>query len=154
MELARNLRVDSVSRLEPAAPFQVGPSQLVTDAVYLMRSERVGCLLVVQQKRLVGIFTERDLMGRVLGVGKPLTSPISEVMTPNPITVFAKDSIRTAIKKMQSGGHRHLPVIDENNKPVGMLSVNRVIHYLAEHYPAVYNLPPEAGSVSNQREGA
>ena len=155
MELARNLRIDSVSRLEPTPPHRVESSQIVADAVYLMRSERVGCLLVCQQGRLVGVFTERDLMGRVLGVGKPLTIPIGDVMTTEPVTVDPKDSIRTAIKKMQSGGYRHLPVVDENNRPIGVLSVKRIVHYLAEHYPnAVYNLPPEPGSVPNEREGA
>ena len=69
MELARNLRVDSVSRLEPTPPHRVEASQMIQDAIYLMRSERVGCLLVCQQGKLVGVFTERDLMCRVLGVG-------------------------------------------------------------------------------------
>ncbi len=155
MELARNLRVDSVSRLEPTPPHRVEATQMVQDAVYLMRTESVGCLLVCRQGKLVGVFTERDLMGRVLGVGKALTIPIAEVMTSDPVTVSAKDSIRTAIKKMQQGGYRHLPVVDENNRPIGVLSVKRIVHYLAEHYPAaVYNLPPDPGSVPNEREGA
>ena len=155
MELARNLRVDSVSRLEPTPPRQVEATQADADAVYLMRRERVGCLLVCQQGQLVGVFTERDLMGRILGVGKPLTVPMSEVMTAEPVTVLAKDTIRTAIKKMQLGGYRHLPVIDENNRPIGVLSVKRIVHYLVEHYPtAIYNLPPDPGSVANEREGA
>jgi CBS domain-containing protein len=144
-----------VSRLEPTPPHRVEATQMVQDAVYLMREEHVGCLLVCRQGRLIGIFTERDLMGRVLGVGKPLTIPIAEVMTSNPVTVSAKDSIRTAIKKMQQGGYRHLPVVDENNRPVGVLSVKRIVHYLAEHYPAaVYNLPPDPKSIPNEREGA
>ena len=155
MELARNLRVDSVSRLEPTAPHRVEATQLVQDAIYLMRSEGVGCLLVCQRGTLVGVFTERDLMCRVLGVGKPLSITIGEVMTPEPVTVFAKDPIRVAIRKMQHGGYRHLPVVDENNRPTGVLSVKRIVHYLAEHYPtAVYNLPPDPGSVVNEREGA
>lgn len=155
MELARNLRVDSVSRLQPATPRSVEASQTVADAVYLMRQERIGCLLVCHNQRLVGIFTERDLMCRVLGVGKPLTSRISEVMTQEPVAVSPKDSIRTAIKKMQQGGYRHLPVVDEENRPVGVLSVKRIVTYLVEHYPtAVYNLPPNPSSVPKEAEGA
>jgi CBS domain-containing protein len=155
MELARNLRVDSVSRLQPAPPRSVEASQTVADAVYLMRQERVGCLLICQKERLIGIFTERDLMCRVLGVGKPLTAPMSEVMTANPVTVSPKDSIRTAIKKMQNGGYRHLPVVDEDNRPVGVISVKRIVNYLVEHYPsAVYNLPPDPSAITLQAEGA
>src|SRR3954454_9400340 len=117
MELARNLRVDSVSRLDPTAPRQVEADQTVAAAVEIMRQERVGCLLVCRDGRLVGVFTERDLMGRVLGVGKPLTAPIGGVMPGDPLTVHAKESIRSAIRKMQEGGYRHLPVIDEAHRP-------------------------------------
>ncbi len=54
---------------------------------------------------------------------------------------------------MQHGGYRHLPVVDENNRPTGVLSVKRIIHYLAEHYPtAVYNLPPESGTIPEKRK--
>lgn len=155
MELARNLRVDSISRLVPTPPRQMEATQKIAEAVELMREERVGCMLVCENGRLVGVFTERDLMCRVLGVGKSLTRPLKEVMTPEPITVQPKETIRAAIKKMQIGGYRHLPVVDENHRPVGVLSVKRIVHYLVEHYPAaVYNLPPETGTVSGQREGA
>jgi len=155
MELARNLRVDSVSRLDPSPPRQVDASQTVADAVEQLRDANVGCLLVCREGRLIGVFTERDLMCRVLGVGKPLSIPITEAMTKEPVTVQPKDTIRTAIKKMQGGGYRHLPVIDESNRPVGVLSVKRIVRYLVEHYPgAVYNLPPNPRAVPNEREGA
>jgi CBS domain-containing protein len=155
MELARNLRVDSVSRLEPTPPQGVELGQSVADAVALMRAEKVGCLIVRREGKLAGIFTERDLMYRVLGLGKPLTTPISEVMTPDPVAVLPKDSIRTVIRRMQQGGYRHLPVVDEENRPVGVLSVKRIVHYLVEHYPAaVYNLPPDPDAIPHEREGA
>src|SRR5438067_6399788 len=80
MELAKNLKIDSVSRLHPTPPLQIAPRQPVAEAVALMRQERVGCLLVCEGDRVVGIFTERDLMRRVLAAGKPLTVPIAECM--------------------------------------------------------------------------
>ncbi|MGL4424211.1 MAG: CBS domain-containing protein [Gemmataceae bacterium] len=56
---------------------------------------------------------------------------------------------------MQQGGYRHLPVVDAENRPVGMLSAKRIVHYLAEHFPmAVYNQPPEPGRVPDTAEGA
>ena len=65
-------------------------------------------------------------------------------MTPHPITVGPKDPVRTAIRRMQKGGYRHLPVVDENGRPVGILSARRVVHYLVEHFPAlVFNQPPD-----------
>jgi CBS domain-containing protein len=155
MDLAKNLKIDSISRLHPTAPRQVGPQQSVADAVALMRRERVGCLLVCEDERLIGVFTERDLMRRVLAAGKPLTVSVADCMTPNPVTVHLKDPITAAVRKMEQGGYRHLPVVDEAGRPVGVLSVKRIVHYLVEHFPAtVYNLPPNPGLVPQEREGA
>lgn len=154
MDLARNLKVESVSRLNPSPPWQVQPSQVVAEAVALMRREKTGCLLVCEGSRLVGIFTERDLMRRVVAPGQPLTVAVGQCMTPDPVTVHPKDSIGSAVRKMEEGGYRHLPVVDKG-VPIGMLSVKRIIHYLVEHFPGtVYNLPPDPEAVNREREGA
>jgi CBS domain-containing protein len=155
MDLAKNLKVESVSRLHPSAPFQLRPDQTVSEAVNLMRRENVGCLLVCEHDRLVGIFTERDLMRRVLALGKPLTLKLADCMTPDPASVEAKEPIGAAVRRMEEGGYRHLPVVDDQHKPVGLLSVKRIVHYLVEHFPGtVYNLPPDPGAVHKQPEGA
>ncbi len=154
MDLARNLKIETVSRLHPSQPWQVLVTQPVADAVKLMREKRVGCVLVCEQKRVVGIFTERDLVRRVLAQGKPLATLMHECMTPDPVTVHPKDSISCAIKRMQKGGYRHLPVVIDD-KPVGILSVKRIVHYLVEHFPTmVYNLPPHPQPNQPRREGA
>jgi signal-transduction protein with cAMP-binding, CBS, and nucleotidyltransferase domain len=154
MDLTRNLKSESVSRLHPTQAWLVQPAQPVADAVKLMREKRVGCVLVCEQRRIIGIFTERDLARRVVGPGLPLTTPIAECMTPDPITVHPKDSISCAVKRMQKGGYRHLPVVIDE-KPVGILSVKRIVHYLVEHFPTmVYNLPPHPQPFHPQREGA
>jgi CBS domain-containing protein len=155
MDLARNLKIDSVSRLHPTAPRQVTPSQTVAEAVALMRREQVGCLLVCEAERVVGIFTERDLMRRVLAAGKPLTGRVADFMTPGPVVVHPKEPVGAAVQRMEEGGYRHLPVVDEAGRPVGVLSVKRIVHYLVEHFPAtVYNLPPDPGAVPQERDGA
>jgi len=155
MDLARNLKVESVSRLQPSPALHMRPDQTVGDAITLMRQHHVGCVLVCEERKLVGIFTERDLMLRVLAVGKPLTMTVAEVMTPNPVVVQTKQAIGVAIHQMEEGGYRHLPVVDETGQTVGILSVKRIIRYLVEHFPgAVYNLPPDPGAVQQEREGA
>ena len=155
MELARNLKIDSVSRLNPMPPLRLAPSQSVAEAVALMREEGVGCVLVCEDERLVGILTERDLMRRVLAAGKPLTLSIAECMTPNPVSVHRKEPIGLAVRRMEEGGYRHLPVVDEGHRVVGMLSVKRIVHYVVEHFPAtIYNLPPDSEVVQHEREGA
>jgi CBS domain-containing protein len=154
MDLARNLKVESVSRLHPTPPRMLRPAQTVAEAVALMRHEQVGCVLVGEDQHIVGIFTERDLMRRVMATGMPLTLPLSECMTPDPVTVHPKEPIGSAVRRMEEGGYRHLPVVDDG-KPVGILSVKRIVHYLVEHFPGtVYNLPPDPGAVQQEREGA
>jgi len=155
MDLTRNLKVESVSRLMPTPPHHVAATQTVEETVAVMRQKRVGCVLVCEQRKLVGLFTERDLMRRVLAAGQPLTIPVGECMTPNPVIVNPKDPIGLAIRTMEEGGYRHLPVVDESGRPVGVLSVKRIIHYIVEHFPAtVYNLSPDPQAVQKDREGA
>jgi CBS domain-containing protein len=155
MNLAKSLKIESVSRLQPTPPHQMSPKQTVAEAVALLRQNEVGCLLVCDKERLVGIFTERDLMRRILAKGKPLTLPLAECMTPDPTVVHPKESIAAAIQRMEAGGYRHLPVVDAFGRPVGVLSVKQIVHYIVEHFPAtIYNLPPDPDVVQHEREGA
>ncbi|MSR32674.1 MAG: CBS domain-containing protein [Gemmataceae bacterium] len=155
MELARNLKVESVERLRPSAAATLPANSTVADAVSLMCLKKVGCVLVCQGGFLRGIFSERDLIRRVLAVNAPMSTPLEKVMTPKPVTVTLSDSISTAIHKMLDGGYRHLPVVDENQMALGTLSVKRIIHHLAEHFPtAVFNLPPGPARQPPRAEGA
>ena len=155
MDLAKTLKIDSVSRLHTSPPLRISPTQTVAEAAGLMRQEGVGCLLVCEGDRMVGIFTERDLMRRVLAAGKPLTLTVAECMTPDPVAVHRKEPIGAAVRRMEEGGYRHLPVVDEAGCVVGVLSVKRIVHYLVEHFPAtIYNLPPALDVVQQRPEGA
>lgn len=154
-ELSRNLRVDSVSRLRPTRPHAVPDTAPVADAVEALRRERVGCLLVTRNGVLAGVFTERDLLTRVLAAGRPLSTPVADCLTADPVTVHPKDSVQTAVRRMQAGGYRHLPVVDDAGRPVGVLSARRVVHYLVEHFPAlVFNHPPDPHQYPDAPEGA
>jgi CBS domain-containing protein len=155
MDLAKTLKIDSVSRLHPTAPQKIAPTRTVREAIEIMRHDRIGCLVVCEGNRIVGIFTERDLLRRVLAPGKPLSTPISACMTPNPEIVDRKQPIAAAVRRMEEGGYRHLPVVDEAGNLIGVVSVKRIVHYLVEHFPStIYNLPPNPGVVQQEREGA
>jgi CBS domain-containing protein len=120
-----------------------------------MRQERVGCLLVCDGDKLEGILTERDLLKRVLAVRRSLDTPVSECMTRAPAIVDPGESVSAALRRMEEGGYRHLPVVAHDGKPVGILSVKRIVHYVVEHFPqAVYNLPPDPAVVPDNPEGA
>jgi len=155
MEWVRNIRVESVRKLNPSPPRALDESETVAAAVEMMRAEQVGCLLVTYEGELTGIFTERDLLTRVLAAARPLSMQLANAMTRGPVSVAENDPIRTAVVRMQSGGYRHLPVVDEGNRPVGVLSAKRIVHYLVEHFPAtVYNQPPDPQAFPATREGA
>src|SRR5262245_4243987 len=122
MELARNLRVESVGRLASPPALCLGPKASVRDAVALMRQHRVGCVLVCQDdQRLLGIFTERDLLRRVLAPGRSLSEPLLDHVTTDPVVVERTESINAAIRRMEEGGYRHLPIVDGSGRPLGVL---------------------------------
>lgn len=94
----------------------------VADAARLMRGHRVGAILVVEGERLVGIFTERDALFRVVAEGRdPQTTPIAHVMTANPTTISADKPFARAMEIMHEGSFRHVPVVD-NGRPIGIVS--------------------------------
>src|SRR5206468_2304893 len=121
---------------QPTPPLCLRPEQPVADAVAVMRQHRVGCVLVCQSNRLVGLFTERDLMRRVLAVGESLDLPLGKYMTRKLAVVQINESIGAAVRRMEEGGYRHLPVVDAVGHPIGVLSVKRIVHYLVEHFPS------------------
>jgi CBS domain-containing protein len=155
MELARNLKVESVSRLQPPAPICLQPQQTVTEAIDRMRLHRMGCVLVCAGETLVGIFTERDLIRRILAPRLSLETPLHECMTVQPVSVQPSESVGTALRLMQEGGYRHLPIVTGFGKPVGILSAKRFARYVVEHFPdTIYCLPPDPDQYPRQREGA
>ena len=94
----------------------------VADAAQMMRSHKVGAILVVDDARLVGIFTERDGLYRVLAEQRDVRkTPLSDVMTANPQNVHPDDPFPRALHMMHVGGFRHVPVV-ENGVPIGMVS--------------------------------
>lgn len=155
MGLRATLWTDDISRLQLKPPISVGPQTPLGVTVETMQQAGAGHLLICEDGRLVGIFTERDLIKRVFPRRVSMDEPVSRYMTPRPTTIQIKDSVGWAIRTMHDGHYRHLPVVDASGRPIGLLSVKHIVHYLVEHFPAaVYNLPPEPGRVAAAREGA
>ena len=100
----------------------------VVDAARLMKKKSVGAVMVVKDNgRLAGIFTERDAVFRVLAEGRdPKTTRLSDVMTPEPQTITPEKPFGHALLMMYESGFRHVPVV-ENGKPVGMVSARDVL---------------------------
>jgi CBS domain-containing protein len=127
-------------------------------AIDLMRSHKVGAVLVVSDGILKGIFGERDVLYRILNksVGDLTNIPVERFMKADPQTSHVDDSLDSAIFHMARGGYRHIPIVDDQNRPVGMVSIRHIVSYLVEHFPQeILTLPPEPLRNSiEKREGA
>ena len=109
--------------IEGQEPITAPAGIMVQDAALLMRQHNIGALMVVDDGRLLGIFTERDGLFRVLAEGgDAATTPLEAVMTRDPRTISADCAFDTALQMMHDGRYRHLPVVD-GAQVLGMVSV-------------------------------
>ena len=107
--------------------FFIAPAQSVAEAARYMTERNVGAVCVLEQDRLVGVLSERDMMKRVIAPNRdPQSTKISEVMTPNPVVVEVGETFEKCLKVMKQAGVRHLPVVD-GNKLLGLLSLRDLL---------------------------
>jgi CBS domain-containing protein len=101
----------------------LAPQTTVREAAKLMTERKIGAIMVVEGGRLVGIFSERDVLGRVVARGlDPDKTLLRDTMTANPVTVGPDDPPASALEMMAQRGFRHLPVVD-GDRIVGMVSI-------------------------------
>jgi len=124
----RSLMEDPVGVLGQHTPITVRPDTSIHEAIQTMLTHNIGALLVTDDDdKLVGILSERDLLAKVAGeVALTEERPVRDFMTGNPETVVATDTLAFALGKMDSGGYRHLPVVEEG-KPINVISVRDVL---------------------------
>ena len=124
---------DSVRTLKPKSPVTIPHDALLGLALDRMVEHGVGALMVVNADgKLVGILTERDYLRKVVGlVDDYARLPLSDYMTAGPETVTADDTLAFALQRMDVGGYRHLPVV-EDGRPIGILSVRDVIRHITK----------------------
>ncbi len=105
--------------------------------------------------RLIGVLTERDVFGRLVGGAIDLKQPVETLMTTDPKTLDLDQTIRDAIVLMQTGRYRNVPVVDATGHLVGVVRQSDIIRYLAESFPeALLNLPPRPHQRMKEPEGA
>jgi CBS domain-containing protein len=115
------------------SPNLVSPSASVLDAIRLMQATRHGSVLVVEDGKLVGIFTERDFLDRLATEGRDLAAlPIRDFMTSGVQALTEDDVLAFALHRMAVGQYRHIPVV-RDGRPVGFVSVRGILRYLAEN---------------------
>ncbi|MGH9908188.1 MAG: CBS domain-containing protein [Pyrinomonadaceae bacterium] len=150
---SRNARSDSVSLLETDDYVCLEPSDTLSQAIEVMKRDEGGCAIVCREGRVVGIFTERDLLTKVIGQSVDLNEPVSNWMSPVVATLTPDATIGDAVTMMNEKSYRNIPLVKEGSL-VGSISVFDVISYLAESYPKeTMNLPPNPDQVMESEHG-
>lgn len=154
MSFHLNLETERVEHAYPKPPLCVEADATIATAVDRLNAAHRGGAIVVENEQVVGVFTERDVL-RLIAKGESLQRPVRSVMTADPVTVKKTDTVGRAIELMATGGYRRLPIVDDDHRPIGTITVSGILHYLVEHFPTiVYTLPPTPHHWMQEREGA
>ena len=131
--LVRSVMEDTLSRLEQAETIRARPSESALEVARRMRDAQTGCALVLDDAgKLVGIFTEHDVLRKLIGVsGDAQDVPVSQLMSGNPETLRESDSVAAALNKMALGRYRHVPVA-RNDGSYSVASIKNVLKYIAQ----------------------
>jgi CBS domain-containing protein len=144
-ELESALLGDTVKILAPNEPIKCFADTTVHAAILQMAEKRRAAVVIVDREgQLRGVFTERDLLRRVAAPGRdPKTTPLGEVMTRDPETLGPDTLIAYAINRLHNASYRTIPLIDAQGRPIGIMTVNDIVQWLAELFPeAILNAPP------------
>jgi CBS domain-containing protein len=129
--LSRSVMEDDISRLEQEF-LGVSPDASALEVIKKMNAAGLGCALILEDGKLVGIFTERDLLNKL--TGKNASSPntaVKELMSADPETLDESDSVATALNKMSMGRYRHIPIRKADGS-YSVTSIKHVLKYIAK----------------------
>jgi CBS domain-containing protein len=133
---------------------------VVSEVIQLMQEERFGCVLVVdEQRKLVGIITERDLLTKVLGKSVNIADiVVDDIMSTSPESLHVDDPIAFALNLMHFGGFRHIPLLvsDDDARsgaPVGMVSIKDIVNHVANYLEANLNAARPSGPTEASGKG-
>lgn len=147
-----NLKIRHLPLRQPAL---VERDATIHETVEAMKVCGLGCALVCDNGKLIGLFTERDLLNKVIGESVNYQTGIDRVMTANPAKLSLDDSVIEAMRLMEEGDYRNIPLLDGQGQAAGVITVRDLVSYLAEHFPKeALNLPPDTGQLMLRAEGA
>jgi CBS domain-containing protein len=151
----RRARRDAVSLLETGGYVCVEPSTPLSEAIEQMKQDDAeGCVMICEASgRIAGIFTEDDVLAKIVGEQMDMNAPISNYMSPAGATLAPDATLGDAVRLMNEHRTRVIPLV-KDNQLVGALHVSDIIRYLAETYPKeTINLPPVPAQVMDTLEG-
>lgn len=112
------------------------PDTSIHEVIQLMNENKLGAILIVENNKLVGIFSERDLLNRVALPKIDMSTPVKQVSTLDPVSVHADTHIKECARLIKERRFRHLPVVGENNQPIGIISARDFFQYIVENLEA------------------
>ena len=135
---------DPISSLGLQPPLVVELGTNMKNALNSLQQEKQNCLLITDSNELKGILTERDILLKVTGKGFDLDlATVDEFMTEDPEYLTPEDPLAYALNKMHIGGFRHVPIVNDIMKPVGLISISNIISTIADYFSMeIINLPP------------
>ena len=155
MSIADKLSEVTIRRLPLRSPALVERTASIGQTVEAMKAKRLGCALVCEDGKLVGLFTERDLLNKVIGEPVNYADAVERVMTANPAKLSLDDSVIAALRLMHEGDYRNIPLVDGAGAAAGVVTVSDLVGYFAEHFPKeALNLPPDHHQTITHAEGA
>jgi len=152
---------EPVAVLSTRSPLIFDESVSTSLAMRSMQEQHRGCVLITDdgsdRSPLRGIFTERDVLLRVIDRGRnPAMNPLGEVMTRDPECLPWDARVAWVLNVMSVGGIRHVPIVSRSGCPAGLVSVRDVVEFLVQAFPSeILNLPPDFGvEMRHPRDGA
>jgi CBS domain-containing protein len=150
----RKLKDKKISDVINPRLIQAPPDISVKRAVEFMRENQSAYLVLAENSRVVGVFTETDVVQKILNKKVDEHRPIRDFMTPTPVVLRPDDTVGRAVDLMAAEDVYHIPLVNEKQELNGVLSVRTLVRFLSEFYPAeVYNLPPNPHQVLRTQEG-
>jgi CBS domain-containing protein len=129
-DFERLVAMQAIGSLLPKPPVAMPETATTREAVTAMIDGGFGCIVIETDGKLAGIFTERDVLNKVHGDPSRLDRPVAEFMTAKPETVETDDTIGYTLQAMDSGGYRHMPVVDADGNTTGIVSVRDILRYV------------------------
>ena len=135
---------DPISTMTLTKPLIIDLGTSLRHVLDKMQDSKSNCILTLENEKLGGILTERDILLKVTGKGYDLDlTTIDEFITPNPESVTRDDPVAYALNKMYVGGFRNVPVVDDELYPIGIVSISDIIATIADYFHSeIINLPP------------
>ena len=135
----------------------LGLKTTIGEAVEIMQKNKIGSVLITDDDGVLkGIVTERDILMKVTGLITDLKgTAITQIMTADPVTLKEDDKVAYVMNNMHVGRFRHVPIVDDDEKPIGIVSIRDVVDFILDYFPEeITNITSEPFRGDSTREGA